>query len=361
MSEPASLDNLFYPLSPRLTMLLATLFTQPGAEDLSVLDFLPDDDAYQLQEKAEQLVQLDVDTRIAAVVREMRRQIEFAGLVGLEAIEPTWLLYGVKGEQPLTIGVVLAQLSASARSRILTQLPTVVRSRIPTKEDLRDVKPSVMRIVRQAFEGRFTAMPSPPGQPTNFYFRDIALLESRELIQLIRALGIEELGAAFLTIGRRKLAELCARIERQAADELMAAVKDTDPRDAMNIADAQMFLARMLVGLKRDEARGVDLKEAKLRFQRELFQKAGLFRLARTIRAERPAFVRQLAQRIPRTHGLLLHSYVARASEGPVDLPALHRLQDLVLYRLEKLAARGKVNPRFLKFTFCYWGEEEAE
>ena len=39
----------------------------------------------------------------------------------------------------------------------------------------------------------------------------------------------------------------------------------------------------------------------------------------------------------------------------------LRRLQDLVLYRIEKLAARGKVNPRYLKFQFCYWGDEEEE
>jgi hypothetical protein len=31
-----------------------------------------------------------------------------------------------------------------------------------------------------------------------------------------------------------------------------------------------------------------------------------------------------------------------------------------VLFRVEKLAARGKVNARYLKFTFCYWGDDEA-
>ncbi len=44
--------NLFYPLSPRLTMLLCTMFTQGGQEDFHILDLLPDDDAYALQEKA---------------------------------------------------------------------------------------------------------------------------------------------------------------------------------------------------------------------------------------------------------------------------------------------------------------------
>jgi len=40
----------------------------------------------------------------------------------------------------------------------------------------------------------------PPTEPTNFYFKDIVHLDGRELMQLMRALGLEELGAAFLTV-----------------------------------------------------------------------------------------------------------------------------------------------------------------
>jgi hypothetical protein len=73
--------------------------------------------------------------------------------------------------------------------------------------------------------------------------------------------------------------------------------------------------------------------------------------------------VQQLAQRIPRTHGQLLKSYVYRLGEAPeIDIDKLQRLQDQVLYRVERLAERGKVNPRYLKFEFCYWGNgEEAQ
>lgn len=352
--------NLFYPLPPRLTMLLCTMFTQGGQDDMHVLDFLPDDDAYALQEKAELLLQVDGEKRAAIIAREVRNQLHFAGSARLEAIDPTWLLAGVRGEQPLTIGIVLAQLPASTRARILSQLPAPIRERIPGKEELKGTKLEIMRIVRQKFELKFATMPAPPGEPTNFYFKDISLLEGRELVQLVRALGIEELGAAFLTVGKRKLAELCHSLGRQASEELMGQVKETDPRDAMNIDDANAFLSRMLLGLKVEGERGGDDAEARERFQRELFQKAGLFRLAKTIRLERPSFVQQLAQRLPRTHGRLLRSYVHRINDGPVDDTKLRRLQDLALYRVEKLAARGKVNPRYLKFTFCYWGDEEA-
>ena len=354
-------DHLFYPLSPRLSMLLTTIFTQGGPDDLHLLEHLPDDDAYLLQEKAEQIMQVDGEKRAAIVVREMRRQIQFAGLIGLESIDPTWLLAGIRGEQPHTIGIVVAQLSASARSRILQQLPPPVRARIPPRDKLKNVRSEVMRIVRQKFESQFVTMPAPPGKPTNFYFKDIALLDARELVQLIRALGIEQLAAAFLTIGKRKLAELCHVLGRQAAEELIGAVKETEARDAMEISEANDFLSRILLGLDLAGAQNAT-GPAKEEFQRELFQKAGLFRLAMAVRADRPAFVQQLAQRIPRSHGRLLRNYVYRITEHkPLDERKHRRLQDLVLYRVEKLAGRGKVSPRYLRFTFCYWGDEEGD
>lgn len=354
--------NVFYPLSPRQTMLLATIFTQGGADDLPMLELLADDDAFLLQEKAEQILQIDGPKRVAIVVGEMRRQIQFAGIAGLEAIDPTWLLSGIKGEQPLTIGIVLAQLNQTARSRILSNLPPAIRAKVPGREDLKNTRLEVMRVVRQKFESKFVTMLAPPTEPTAFYFKDVALLDARELVQLVRALGIEELASAFQTVGKRKLAELCTKLGRQAAEELIAAVKETEVRDAMDINDANDFLSKMLLGLKLDEARGISPTEAKERFTKELFQKAGLYRLAKAVRTERPAFVQQLAQRIPKTHGRLLRNYVYRLNEADeLDEIKLRRLQDLILYRIERLAARGKVNPRYLKFEFCYWGEDEEE
>lgn len=349
-------QDLFYPLSPRLTMLLATIFTHGGKEDMHLLDLLPDDDMYTVREKAEALLELDGEKRAAVVAREIRRQVQFAGIAGLEAVDPSWLLAGIRGEQPRTIGIILAQLSAGARSRILAQLPAAVREHVPGREELRDARLEMMRIVRQRFESKFVPMQAPPGAPTRFYFKDITLLEARDLVQLVRALGIEQLAAAFLTIGRRKLAELCTRLGPQAAEELIGAVKDTAEEDAMDLAEANRFLERVLSGARMDGTG----PEAKERFQRELFQKAGLFRLAQACREERPGFIQQLAQRIPRSHGQLLKSYVYRLGEQETaESSTLQRLQDQVLFRVERLAERGKVNPRYLRFEFCYWGAEE--
>lgn len=335
-------------------MLLATIFTRGGQDDLSLLDVLPDDDGFALQEKAELLLALEPAARVQAVVKEIRRQVEFAGLVRLDAIDASWLLEAVRGEQPRTIGIILAQLPQSARSRILQQLPASVRARVPMKDEIEGGNPAVLRIVRQVFESRFVSMPTDPREPTQFTFKDITWLDARELSALIRALGIEQLAAAFLTIGRRKLAELSHRLSEEAAHELILAVKAMDNRDAMDLEQANRFLSRL--ALETSTTGRVPDPES---FQRELFHKAGLFRLAQAIREERPRFVQQLGQRLPRSHGRLLKNYVFTATEA---LPprAMRRLQDLTLLRVEQLAARGKVSPNYLRFEFCYWGDEET-
>src|SRR5438132_1000542 len=119
--------NVFYPLSPRLTVLLGTIFTQGGPEDLYITDFLNDEDAFLIKERAQALMELDGQKRAAIVAAELRRQFQFRGLLGLDQVDPTWILAALKGEQPVTIGIVLSQLSASTRARILSQLPVPVR------------------------------------------------------------------------------------------------------------------------------------------------------------------------------------------------------------------------------------------
>jgi hypothetical protein len=357
--------NIFYPLSPRLTVLLSTIFAQGGPDDLAIIDYLDEEDAEFLRERAEVLMTLDARKRAAVIAAEMRRQFQFRGVIGLDQVDATWLLAGLRGEHPQTIGIVINQLSAHSRERILSALPPEVAKKVPQKENLGHLKLEVMRVVRQLFEAKFATMPMPPSEPTNFYFRDVVLLEHGELLQLVNALGVEELGAAFLTVGRRKLAELCQRLGQEAAEELVAAVRQTQADDAMPLEEANVLLQRMLVDLKSDGARRSGGMGPKANLNKDLFRSAGLLRMAKALSCEKPSTVQQLAQKLPRGHGRLLRSYVDKIDElFDFDDAKVRRLQDLILYRIEKLAARGKINPSFLSFSFCYWGsdsQEEAE
>ena len=54
------------------------------------------------------------------------------------------------------------------------------------------------------------------------------------------------------------------------------------------------------------------------------------------------------------------HKAALAAAPGP-EKRDIGKLGNEILQRVEKLAARGKVNPNFLKFTFCYWGDAEEQ
>ena len=355
-------NNIFYPLSPRLTVLLSTIFARGGEDELSIINYLEDEEAEFLRERAEVLLSLDGRQRAAIIAAEMRRQFQFRGVIGLDQVDATWLLAALRGEHPQTIGIVISQLSAHTRERILAALPPEVARKVPQKEELRNLKLEVMRVVRQLFESKFATMPMPPSEPTNFYFRDIVLLDHGELIQLIDALGVEELGAAFLTVGRRKLAELCQKLGNEAAELLVAAVRQTAKEDAMPLEEANAMLQRILVDLKNDGIRPSMVPRPTGQLHLDLFRSAGLLRLAKAVSREKPLVIQQLAQKLPRGHGRLLRSYVDKIEDLFTFQPRKSkRLQDLILYRVEKLAARGKINPKLLSYSFCYWGEETEE
>ena len=270
------------------------------------------------------------------------------------------LLAGLRGEHPQTIGIVINQLSAHTRKRVLENLPTTVADKVPNKDQLGHVKLDIMRVVRQLFESKFATMPMPPSEPTQFYFKDLVLLDHSELLQLINSLGVEELGSAFLTVGRRKLAELCQRLGNEAAELLVTSVRQTAKEDAF--LEANALLQRILTDIRSDGVRPSHLPRSSGSFHQDLFRSAGLLRLAKASCREYPLFVQQVSQKLPRGHGRLLRHYVDKIDDlFSTEDRSIRRLQDLVLYRVEKLCARGKINPKFLKFSFCYWGDEAQE
>ena len=100
----------------------------------------------------------------------------------------------------------------------------------------------------------------------------------------------------------------------------------------MEVKAAQAFLGRVL-----DNFHNTD----------ELFQKAGIWRLARSMQSEDELFVKQLSQRFPRAHGRLLVEYLARVRKRADEETAVGRLQEQVLRELVDLSRRGKIDGRY--------------
>lgn len=326
------LARLLHPLDRRQQTLLLCLMSFGGQEADELLALLPDGEVGPLREKAAKLQEIPTEKRVPLMIRQLKQLLSFRTLKGLEGVEPSWLIAGFKGESPRTVAIVLMHMPSSVSRQIVARLPEAVRDAMPSRDDLKDLPMDLVKLVRARFDNKFASMPS-AGQIEVFGFQDVILLSARELVALIRKLGLDELAQAFLAVGKRALAAFLSRLPPENAEEVVAAVKRAATGEAMDAKDAQAFLGRFLKNFSN-----VD----------ELFQKAGLFRLARAIQSEDRLFLRQLSQRFPRAHGRLLADYLQKVRErDPLAPEQLLPLRDQVVDIVVDLSRRGKIDAKF--------------
>lgn len=326
------LARMLHPLDRRQQTMLLTVLSFAGSRGEELLEHLPDDVAAAMLEKAKKLDEIPKEKRVPLMVRELKQLMSFRALKGLEGVEPSWLVAGFKGESPRTVAIVLMHMPASVSKQILQRLPEGVRAAMPSREELRDVPLEVVKLVRSRFDAKFASMPV-ERDTSSFSFRDVVMLNAKELVTMVRYLGADELAVAFLAAGKRALAELLRRLPSEDSEELIAAVKRAASEDQMELKAAQAFLAKVLGNFHNTD---------------ELFQKAGLWRLARALSADDATTVRQIAQRFPRAHGRLLSEYLAKVKEREALPPEqLARLRDQSLDVVVNLSRRGKIDARF--------------
>jgi hypothetical protein len=326
------LGRLLYPLDRREQTMLLTLMSFAGSSAPELFVHLPDDVSARFREKAKKLDEIPKEKRVPLMIRELKQLMSFRASKGLEGVEPSWLTAGFKGESPRIVAVTLMHMPASVARQITQRLPEGIRNAMPPREELKDVPLEVVKLVRARFDAKFAAMPA-EGELAELRFRDIVLLDAKELVTLVRQIGADELACAFLAAGKRALADLLARLPPADAEELMTATKRAAAEDQMEVKAAQAFLGKILGNFHNTD---------------ELFQKAGLFRLARAVSQEDAITVRQLAQRYPRAHGRLLTEYLARVRErDPLEDAQVMRLRDQVLRVVVNLSRRGKIDARY--------------
>ncbi|MEZ4272566.1 MAG: hypothetical protein R3C68_14400 [Myxococcota bacterium] len=321
----------FQPLSDREAMILLTTLTVGGSEAISIFAHLPSDAAARLQDKAQALLEIPSDKRVPFMVKEMKQAISDKGLRGVERVDPSWILQSMRGENPRVVASILVSLSPSTVRSVLRRLPSGVRRHLPPKDDFAKAPPELIRAVRQIFEARFHRMPMASGK--SFSFRDIIHLERKALYRVMRDLGLIELGQAFVAVGKLALAELCRRLPRSKAEELILAVRKAAQVEPPDLKTAQRFLSRVVVNF--DDAD-------------EFFQKAGLWRIAKACLLEDEAFHAAFKQRMPREAGELFMEYLEKAREmEDFTEDSLKRLQDMIMLRVVELSRIGAVGSRW--------------
>lgn len=332
------LARLLHPLDRRQQTLLLTMLSFGGSQSKDLLSLLPDEDANAMSEKTAKLEEIPREKRVALMVRELKQMMTFRAMKGLEGVEPSWLSAGFKGESPRVIAIALMHMPSSVSRQIVSRLPEPVREALPPREELRGVPLSVVKLVRARFDAKFATMPL-ERDLAELRFRDLVLLTAKELVVVIRHVGADEIACAFLAVGKRALAEFLNKLPPSDAEELIAAVKRADMKDQMEVKAARGFLAKVLGSFNNTD---------------ELFQKAGLYRLARAISVEDTIYVRQVSQRFPRAHGRLLNEYLARAKEGALEEAQVARLRDQVLDVIVNLSRRGKIEARYGQAPVAY-------
>jgi hypothetical protein len=332
------LARLLHPLDRRQQTLLLTMLSFGGSQGKELLSLLPDDDAALMLEKAQKLEEIPREKRVPLMVRELKGLMTFRAMKGLEGVEPSWLSYGFKGESPRVIAIVLMHMPSSVSRQIVARLPEPVQKALPPRESLKAVPLELVKLVRSRFDAKFATMPI-ERELVDLRFRDIILLTAKELVALIRYVGADEIACAFLAVGKRALAEFLGRLPVEDAEELVAAVKRSDMRDQMELRAAQGFLGKVLGNFNNTD---------------ELFQKAGLYRLARAVSLEDATYVRQVSQRFPRAHGRLLTEYLQRVQAQGLDEQQVRRLRDQVIDVMANLSRRGKIDARFGQTEIAY-------
>jgi flagellar motor switch protein FliG len=333
-----SLARILHPLDRRQQTLLLTLLSFGGSQARDLVQLLPDEDAQLLLAKAQKLEEIPRERRVAHMVGALKQMMTFRAMKGLEGVEPSWLSAGFKGESPRVVAIVLMHMPSSLVRQIVARLPEPVRDAMPPREELKQIPLPVVKLIRARFDAKFASMPL-ERDLAELQFRDLVLLTAKELVTVIRHVGADEIACAFLAVGKRALAEFLNRLPPEDAEELIAAVKRADMKDQMELKAARGFLAKVLGGFNNTD---------------ELFQKAGLYRLARAISVEDKTFVRQISQRFPRAHGRLLGEYLARVGEEALEDLQVRRLRDQVLDVVANLSRRGKIEARYGQSQVAY-------
>lgn len=338
----------FGTLSIEQTSLLLTSMTVGASEPSAVFATLPQNVRAALEDRAEALRGVAAEQRIAWMVRELKALLLQNGHRGLERVDPTWLVYKLRGERPRVVGILLLTLPPALVRAVLRRLPESVHQALPAKQQLQRVDPVLRDNIRIIFENRFYPMPAPLSSKASVGLEALIHLERTELHILIRALGLIELGQAFASVGRIALVELCRRLSDAHAQELISAVRTaSDSGDIPDPRNAQRFLSRVVVNFSKVE---------------EFFQKAGLWRLAKAYHNIAPASQNALAQRLPKAAGQLFLNYLGRTEEVTESSPEkLQALQDSILVQLVLASHKSEISERWKAMDITWHNQQTAQ
>jgi len=314
--------------SRRATTLLLSLAIE-GDKALSLFDHVPERVGRELKAEAKRLLEVPKDGRIPYLLREMKRIRAREGSGKLQVVEEEWILKALGREQPRVVAIVLDAMPQDQGERLLRGLPTALADAVAGLSDIGMVSDEVRKLVVKRFEEPFVSV-----WDTRLAsrFDHIASLRTRDIMAVIRGLGLDEMAVAFRGITREQLQQLLRMMGRRDELALIDRMKEyaTVDRQRVKQAHREVFKA-----LKSGDQTS------------DLPQKVGIDRLARAAVPADPGWCLFLARRLPVRVGEEILR--VRSEMSGLEMEVAGRLQRATVEEARRLAREDRLQPKWAK------------
>ncbi|MAO83535.1 MAG: hypothetical protein CMH50_06580 [Myxococcales bacterium] len=180
------------------------------------------------------------DQRIAFAGREARRLSSARLRRGLEGIDPSWLVDGLRGEDPYVVRAALSFLPTPVRRSVERRLPSKVREAMPDRQTIGRMDKVWLVRIRELLDRRLIELMPMLKKGT--------VVDLEKVEQALRELGRAEAALGLQPLGRTVLANFIARLDQEKADQVRHVVKMARNSDPERGERAQRFWGRGVDG-----------------------------------------------------------------------------------------------------------------
>lgn len=303
------------------TLLALELYAGPKREALFA--HLPTDLAHTLRKALERIHQIESAKRIPLIVAYLKRSLANQSRSSLIHVDSTWLAEALTHESPVIAGYVLGCLPAQIVREMRQHLSPEHRQAL-TLDDM-----EMRRVILSSFESCFVPMPQLEFSRI-LTLRNLLLLNAKELIELVREIGQEEIATAFKTLEKEAVAQLLAPL----SEDMQISVQDkVNTWKSRETSSDDAYLPELIKRVLADFQNVDDLRH-----------RAGLRSCAKALSHDM-LLSQQIAQRFTYAHGKILMDYVnMEAKDKDSDKTKLHKR---ILETVVTMAKNGLLDARF--------------
>lgn len=281
-----------------------------------------------------------------ARMRQLIRQIEVSeSFSTLAEVHPAWILEKLLAEPPRVVGIILRSLPSKHVRYILKNLPPMLVAQIPNVIESFSVAGPVLDVIRSRFERHF--LPMRVSRITdNFGFEKLYYLKGEDLGELIREVGLTELGIALSGMSGKTLHLVFNRLSLNDAKRLQRRMKE---------------LGRISPELFRQSRYNIlDVGGEHIGPDRMLVR-IGITAIAAAIGEGDDMLVKLLMQKMEPAEAHLLKRAVAE-KRLHLNPAIIAQRQDLILKLVSTLSKEGRIDPSLssylLKEEVSYDGDK---